>query len=391
MQRNCRLITPSFIAFFFFFFLIYCSSESGCFQLLPQRDRSGRAIFLKVWDLLQYRTQENLLRTIWYTNMVALTDLETQRKGSIVIQLNSNPNWISQQLNKTKATSVIYSGLLPRVAKVVKAIPSKKAAVHYCFEDAKFGAIIKTVTSVLQKHSRTRTRMHRGTSMENAYALLSFGIPAACIPIDNDDGNISLTNHKQFLRQCQIREEYQAQQQFQQQQRRAMMTAGLQQQQQQAGNEKNIAMNGRSPTNMVNNNTPNIVVVPSPKDILYGRGTTKRMHVGNMKLNMVLEERGEEYNSNALTKKQKVEISRSVVQKLKDEGSRFLKQDKDSFLWWEVDDKTAADKVSHGFRNRRPTSTSSTTSSKKNKNGDGGNNSRHIEEKEVLFNKRPRS
>jgi hypothetical protein len=47
----------------------------------------------------------------------------------------------------------------------------------------------------------------------------------------------------------------------------------------------------------------------------------------------------------------KTNLSKLIVQKMKDDGGRFLKQDE--YGWMEIDDDAARYKVSHTFRNHR--------------------------------------
>jgi hypothetical protein len=94
-----------------------------------------------------------------------------------------------------------------------------------------------------------------------------------------------------------------------------------------------------------------VVLIPSHLDVLFGRGKVFQLHLGNMKLGHVLEDESDRYFD--AKREAKGGISLEIARKMKKEGTRFLRQEKDG-LWVEVDEKTAADKVGHGFRNRKP-------------------------------------
>jgi hypothetical protein len=102
----------------------------------------------------------------------------------------------------------------------------------------------------------------------------------------------------------------------------------------------------------LDSSSTSVIVIPSHADVLFGKGKVFQLHMGNMKLSTILEERGADYFNAKRNKK--AAIAMAVVVGMKNEkNTRFLRQDNDG-LWVEVDDKTAADKVGHGFRNRKP-------------------------------------
>jgi hypothetical protein len=92
--------------------------------------------------------------------MTALIDEETQKKGVVVVVYNVTPNW-SEGLD-----SELYEG----VARVKNSTPVRTACVHYCFMDPAFGALIKLVSMTMERHTRIRTRLHRGTQTVSSFA-----------------------------------------------------------------------------------------------------------------------------------------------------------------------------------------------------------------------------
>jgi hypothetical protein len=97
-------------------------------------------------------------------------------------------------------------------------------------------------------------------------------------------------------------------------------------------------------------NQHTVIVVPARMDVQFGRGQMIQHHVGNMRLTHLIEENVEIYKA-TINRIRKRAIANSILDMIKLEGGRFLRQDKDG-LWEVVHDKEASDKVTHGFRNR---------------------------------------
>ena len=91
------------------------------------------------------------------------------------------------------------------------------------------------------------------------------------------------------------------------------------------------------------------LVVPGTYDVLLGRGKPLQKHPGNLRYHHSIESFHSRYEE--AQKLEKTNLSRLIVQMMKDEGSRFLKQDE--LGWIEIDDDAARYKVSHTFRNHR--------------------------------------
>jgi len=286
--------------------------KAGFYQLLPQRDRAGRCIFMKTWYHQTFHVRENVWRALWYIFMVASMDEESQKKGMVALIYNVDPNW------KDTFDAELFAG----VGKIVKSAPLRNAATHYCFLDPAFGAIVKFISMAMDRNSRTRTRLHRGNHLEVQYELMSFGIPMQAIPV-NTEGVMRVKEHSKWMQ----------------------------------NRRKHEMLIHRS------NGPPAVIIgIPSRTDVLFGRGKVFQMHIGNMKLSDILEERGAEYFD--AKRHTKAAIAMEVVVGMKKDKTRFLRQDNDG-LWMEVDDKTAADKVGHGFRNRKPVKQSSADSSRR--------------------------
>ena len=143
-----------------------------------------------------------------------------------------------------------------------------------------------------------------GSHVETQYELLAFGIPSKNLPV-NSEGVLRLKDHHKFLKT-----------------RQRLEQEGIKS-----------------------------IVVPKHQDILMGRGCVITNHRGNQILGNYIEDNMEEYYSAKRAGKQK--LVKTIVDKIVSSGGSFLRQDKDG-RWEEVDEKTALDKVGHGFRNRKP-------------------------------------
>ena len=91
------------------------------------------------------------------------------------------------------------------------------------------------------------------------------------------------------------------------------------------------------------------VVVPGTCDVLLGRGKPLQKHPGNLRYHHIVESYHGQYENAA--KLEKTNLAKTIVQRMKASGGRFLKQD--GIGWLEIDDDAARYKVSHTFRNHR--------------------------------------
>ena len=94
-----------------------------------------------------------------------------------------------------------------------------------------------------------------------------------------------------------------------------------------------------------------VVVIPTTIDVLLGRGARVNAHQGNESLHRMVEKVLSQYEVGARTFK--TWLTNSIVEKVKEQGGRFIKQDSSEGVWLVVDDDTARLKVSHLFRARR--------------------------------------
>jgi len=185
------------------------------------------------------------------------------------------------------------------------------------------------------KYGRVRFRSHFGTDTECRYQLMTFGIPASVLPVDETTSTIVMDEVYRFL-------------------------DGITQRQK-AETEASDARQAEGH-----------IEYPTRNDILMGRGRPYQEHHGNRRLNNLIEANWADYEHG--DRQQKMALFNRIVQELKDCGTRFLckrKKTKDDDSEWElVDDVKARQKVSHTFRNK-PILTKY-HAAKNNSNGSGG-------------------
>lgn len=143
-----------------------------------------------------------------------------------------------------------------------------------------------------------------GSDMECVYNLMTFGIPADVLPV-TPSGDLKLETHQEYCRKLRKFSE--------------------------------------------TNDHIRRIIIPGIYDVLLGRGKPLQKHPGNLRYHHVVENYHGLYEK--AQKLEKTNLSKMIVQKMKEEGGRFLKQD--DVGWIEIDDDAARYKVSHTFRNHR--------------------------------------
>ena len=91
-----------------------------------------------------------------------------------------------------------------------------------------------------------------------------------------------------------------------------------------------------------------IIVPPTEKDVLCGRGRTHFFHEGNQRFREIVGTRLQLYLT-APSRSQKSKIVKAIAEEVLEEGARFLKQIRGSRDWYEAGANTAREKVSFDF------------------------------------------
>eukprot|EP00980_Cylindrotheca_fusiformis_P012691 scaffold3103_cov136-Cylindrotheca_fusiformis.AAC.29 len=169
--------------------------RGGSYQVLPQRDRSGRQIVLEFWGLERFKSPRNEMRNKYYTLMSMLESEEGQKKGIVAIlyrigKFKEKKNW---------------AGVV-ELAKLVQSIPFHLAGFHFCCDDYKQYLMMWPVLNIFSIERVARFRYHHGTHTECEYSLQGIGIPEGSIPISPWTGEVLMHNHIVWYRERQILE-----------------------------------------------------------------------------------------------------------------------------------------------------------------------------------------
>ncbi|KAG7369583.1 hypothetical protein IV203_027329 [Nitzschia inconspicua] len=315
--------------------------KCGRMQLLPSRDRAGRAVFLGVRKLQNKLIDENsLLRAFFYLGAVAARDEETQRKGVVIIQYSLGAEFASR--------SVIHG-----LGRVLRALPLRVASIHACVNDMVVKAAATIASLLIGSSNTVRVRSHCGTDMEVQYALMTFGLNVnfpVSFPI-SPSGEVDLSGHVHFLEQRRLQEEMEIQSE-------AVSNVERQSDHFLSSSPEPDAMilDPNSCDELRHKLKPwqteySPIIVPGELDIIFGRGKGYQNHKGNVRYRHIVETKRPLYEALS-TKKEKTQLIKDVVKSIYDGGGRFLRQDPLG-RWIPIDQEVARDKVSHSFRNQK--------------------------------------
>lgn len=84
-------------------------------------------------------------------------------------------------------------------------------------------------------------------------------------------------------------------------------------------------------------------------DVLCGRGKTSFNHIGNRRFRDIIANSVEDYHT-AKSRLEKSMVVHRIVEQVKKVKGRFLKQDRFSGRWYELDERQAKEKVGHAIR-----------------------------------------
>lgn len=143
---------------------------------------------------------------------------------------------------------------------------------------------------------------------------MSYGIPKAILPIDEDTGKVEVEDFRSWLLSLQ---EYEK-------------------------DEDDMELD--APSTVV---SQEIIEIPAENDVLLGRGKIVEESTGNLLLKKIIGKNSVRYEN--ASRFEKMAVSQAVYLRMKQSGSRFLKRE--GTYWVEVDESVAREKIAHGFRN----------------------------------------
>lgn len=285
----------------------FSESELNClrmgrFQFLPFPDRIGRRIMVcfldETWEAFPPKTKAKISL---YLSWTAGNDVMTQRRGLVLIV------WFDQKFK------------IPRRPKKPEykdhAIHSTRlSALHMCTPDTPFYRFRAAVAKMRVGRSRRNLQHHAGNSMENRYALQSYGIPVEQMPISYT-GKIKLKCIEQWVA-ARITIEY----------------------------SKDIPV-------------PNKVIeYPDPNDVVFRPGSSCNIHSGNNSFRnfLISKLREQEMKSKGQFNIRRKAVVTEVKSEVRDKnGGRFLIWNDKG--WWNelVDEKKISLKIEYQIKELR--------------------------------------
>jgi hypothetical protein len=182
--------------------------KSGGFQVLADRDRAGRSVLFGRYTSMRYREVDNILRALWYIWMTILEDPLNQMKGVVAVgyEVGKVP---LERFDGLEASDEIYfemynadggfdRDLARQIVSIPLSIPARPVGYHLCTDSHQWVGILNMIMVTLCKFIRLRMRIHHGSDQECRYALMTHGMPTACIPVDGT-GQLSLDYHLEWI------------------------------------------------------------------------------------------------------------------------------------------------------------------------------------------------
>eukprot|EP00980_Cylindrotheca_fusiformis_P012690 scaffold3103_cov136-Cylindrotheca_fusiformis.AAC.28 len=315
--------------------------RGGSYQVLPQRDRSGRQIILEFWGFKHFKSPKNEMRSKYYTLMSMVESEEDQKKGIVVILY-----LIGKFREKKNRAGIV------ELAKVVQSIPLHLAGFHFCCDDYKQYLMLWPVLGILPTERVARFRYHHGAHMECEYSLRSIGIPEGSMPISPWTGEVLMRNHLVWYRERQILE---AERDRMHGKRPCRATISAK-----PNGGSMLAIRDACVENRV---APDLgshfgldaaprahIIIELPRDVIFG--LRHKCHPGTVRLHEIITENKAEYDT-ILDRRRKTDFVAGLVQRIKSTGSRFLVYKKSIRQFEEIDDTLARNKISKIIRNRQ--------------------------------------
>lgn len=274
--------------------------RSGAMQLLPARDRGGRAVICMTTMLREGYDLASAVRPFWYLNMVLLQDDETQKSGIVFVVHNAGSLRSIENVNSIRYGMGVRQG-----------IPHRIMCVHYCFDDQALRPFLSGMRMLAGKRIRSRFRPHFGTASDFDLTLQTYGIPTQYMPLIGGTESDPLRHHKEWLEALEYKERL--------------------------GEDR--------------------IIVPRRFDVLFGKWKAAVEHTGNLRATHIVDMHRPKYER--ANKYEKTEIAERIVDLIREAHGRFLKRDQGG--WVEVDDGEAREKISKIFRRLRGSSKNTTS------------------------------
>jgi hypothetical protein len=288
--------------------------------------------------------------------MAAMQDEMSQLRGAVLVWYGIGQGGI---FNRTPAYWKLYS-----------AMPLRHAGCHVCVDTSKLDPIRWVMTKALESMSLCRVRFHHGkscslggeinvttihTSIRNKvaniilagshdecmYEMMTFGIPREAFPILGVDGTMDLSRHHKLLESCKYIEK-----KGKRTEEPAVSRANSSSEDEQSKSSGSCSFS----ITTIKDEKNIIILIPSPMDVLMGRGRQPGSRPGSLRMHHLLEENFDAYEADT---DQKTAITMNIIKEMKRSGCRFLRQLEEGGGYVEVDDSAVQSKLMHGFRSLR--------------------------------------
>lgn len=313
--------------------------DSNFIKICPHKDTSGRFVLIHVPDTRPANvTQLNCFKAMFYLFSKLAQDPQVQRQGFAFAALF---NRVPGKKKKEAVSNLKF------VQKLKAGLPHKVTAAHVCLDtgtsnpdhkDTHLTRVFVTAVQLILKPSmRERFRAHVGLRETIHFQMQSYGIfleedywptmppppllarlPSAdtsCTSAGIDDSETSFGTRSSQMEPCAVTSQM----------------------------EPCVVKSGPVASDAV-------VLNPTDKDVLLGRGKHTRNHPGNLNATDIVNAHRKEYEK--AKKFEKTAIAMRIVHVIQAQGGRFLKEEKKG-EWYSVDNQIARNKISHLYRNTK--------------------------------------
>jgi len=312
--------------------------RTGTHQVIGT-DQAGRTIWFNLPGLRDFKTLENELRSRYYMAMELLKSEQAQRRGVVMV---------TYAIDRYR-DSINGAGYVEHVHQIL-ALPIQRVALHYCVSNQKEYILGSAALAVIPVKDRSRIRMHLGSHMEIQYTLSTYGIPARQLPLQSMTNDVRLEPHLRWYNECfgrdtggklEMKDEIMSNSMEPRCSNLLSLNVKMSDGIQIHHGIESIKSNATSGSAV-------LIKRPGRNDVVLGRNIKGH---GNQLMMSLVRELANDYDSAGRGKKSSVAYS--IIERIHQEGGRFLQQRRADGNWEEVPDDFARSKISKCFRNHR--------------------------------------
>ena len=271
------------------------------------------------------------MKILLYLWVVAAEDVESQRKGMVVISISGPKITREDDQNQNSGQQKFHENRVKTHATIGAAVPMRPAAVHFCLPNTTLHHILTKIYGIALGNWSARIRFHLGQSVELRYALKSYGIPTELIP-STDTGNIKFVNLKQWLKMRAFIEQSPSSNTFSLDNDND--NDAMDYEYTSSSSVQTIAQYAKNYEKRQQQRTI-IVECPGSNDVIFRRGKSMSYHPGNVMFQSLIESWLEEHDK--ANQAGKLTIVLHLIQYIQNEkGGRFLTWDSSNNWWLDI-------------------------------------------------------